>query len=201
MDIGLLQAQPQLIIRQNFRLLVNQYVVHLVQPDGSHGAVVAYARQKRGKLKEEVILYTDESQQFELARFKAQQVLDVRAAHVVTASDGVELGVFSKKFWPSLIRSTWTLQRPGLESATGQERSLAGAILRRLWGFIPYVGAFLPAPTYHFDFAGDGSKAPVISIQRQMKLRDQYLVSFTEPTLDRRLGLCVAVAMDAIQNR
>jgi hypothetical protein len=201
MDIALLQAQTQLIIRQNFRLMVNQYVVHLVNPDGTHGAVVAYAQQKRGKLKEEVILYTDESKQFELARFKAQQVLDVRAAHVVTAVDGTELGTFTKKFWPSIIRSTWTLQRPGTENATGKERSLFGAILRRLWGFIPYVGGLLPAPTYHFDFVGDDTKAPVISIQRQMKLRDQYLVSFTEPTLDRRLGLCVAVAMDAIQNR
>ncbi|MCF2525633.1 hypothetical protein [Yinghuangia soli] len=201
MDIALLQAQSQLIIRQNFRLIVNQYVVHLVNPDGSHGQVVAYAQQKRGKLKEEVILYTDESKQYELARFKAKQILDVRAAHVVTAADGTELGTFTKKFWPSLLRSTWTLQRPGLEPATGKERSMAGAIIRRLWGLIPYVGAFLPAPTYHFDFAGDSSQAPVVSIERQMKLRDQYIVSFTEPTVDRRLGLCVAVAMDAIQNR
>lgn len=201
MDIALLQAQSQLIIRQNFRLMVNQYVVHLVNPDGSHGQVVAYAQQKRGKLKEEVILYTDDSKQYELARFKAQSVLDVKAAHLVTAVDGTELGTFTKKFWPSLIRSTWTLQRPGLEPATGKERSLFGAILRRVWGLIPYVGGLLPAPTYHFDFAGDSSGAPVVSIERQMKLRDQYIVSFTEPTVDRRLALCVAVAMDAIQNR
>lgn len=201
MDISMLQAQTQLIIRQNFRMMVNQYVVHLINPDGGHGQAVAYAQQKRGKLKEEVILYTDDSKQVELARFKAQQVLDVRAAHVVTAVDGTELGVFTKKFWPSLLRSTWTLQRPGLENATGKERSVFGAIVRRLWGLIPYVGAFLPAPTYHFDFAGDDTQAPVVSIERQMKLRDQYVVTFTDPSLDRRLGLCVAVAMDAIQNR
>ncbi|NUS57379.1 MAG: hypothetical protein HOV66_21360 [Streptomycetaceae bacterium] len=201
MDISLLQGQHQLIIRQNFRLIVNQYVVHLVNPDGTHGAVVAYAQQKRGKLKEEVILYTDDTKQYELARFKARQVIDMHAQHDVTAFDGTPLGMFSKNFRKSLLRSTWHLERPGVERATGQERSLFGAILRRVWGFIPYVGAYLPAPTYHFDFAGDDTKTPIMHVERQMKLRDQYMVTFPDPTLDRRLGLCVAVAMDAIQNR
>lgn len=201
MDIALLQAQSQLIMRQNFRLMVNQYVVHLVNPDGTHGQVVAYAQQKRGKLKEEVILYTDESKQYELARFKARQMLDIHAQHDVTAVDGTPLGMFSKNVKKSLIRSTWHLERPGAERSTGQERSLFGAILRRVWGLIPYVGAFLPAPTYHFDFVGDDTQTPMLHIERQMKLRDQYFVTFTDPTLDRRLGLCVAVAMDAIQNR
>src|SRR5262249_29518632 len=114
---------------------------------------------------------------------------------------GAALGMFSKNFGKSLLRSTWHLERPGAERATGQERSLFGAILRRLWGFIPYVGDFLPAPTYHFDFVGDDTKAPVMHVQRQMKLRDQYRITFTDGSLDRRFGICVAVALDAIQNR
>ncbi len=195
-----LQHETQLIIRQNFRPLVNQYVVHLVDGAGKHGQVVAFAQQKRGKLKEEVVLYTDDSKSREIARFKARQVFDFRAQHDVTSAEGEKLGTFSKDFKKSLLRSTWNLERADGPPAVGQERSLAGAILRRVWGMIPYVGAFLPAPTYHFDFIGAGGQ-PVMSVERQMKLRDQYLVTLPDPALDRRLAICVAVAMDAIQNR
>lgn len=194
------QNETQLIIRQNFRPLVNQYVVHLVGADGKHGPAIAYAQQKRGKLKEEVVLYTDDTKTTELARFKARQMLDIRAQHDVTGVEGSNLGMFSKDFKKSLIRSTWNLERPDAAPAVGQERSLFGAILRRVWSFIPYVGGFLPAPTYHFDFVTKDGRQ-VLSVERQMKLRDQYLVSLPDPTMDRRLAICVAVAMDAIQNR
>jgi uncharacterized protein YxjI len=195
------QDVNQFIIRQNFRPLVNQYVVHLVEPDGKHGPAIAFAQQKRGKLKEEVILYTDDTKTTELARFKARQMLDIKAQHDVTGVEGKPLGMFSKNFKKSIIRSTWHLERPDAPAATGQERSLFGAILRRVWGMIPYVGAWLPAPTYHFDFVTDEGAAPVLHIERQMKLRDQYLLTMPDPTMDRRLAICVAVAMDAIQNR
>ncbi|MFE3198376.1 hypothetical protein ACWGR4_09930 [Embleya sp. NPDC055664] len=194
------QNETQLIIRQNFRPIVNQYVVHLVGPDGKHGPVIAFAQQKRGKLKEEVILYTDDTKTTELARFKARQMLDIRSQHDVTGVEGSNLGMFAKDFKKSLLRSTWHLERPDAPRATGQERSLTGAIVRRLWGLIPVVGDWLPAPTYHFDFVDEGGR-PVLTVERQMKLRDQYLVSLPDPTMDRRLAICVAVAMDAIQNR
>jgi len=194
------QNETQLIIRQNFTLIVNQYVVHLVGADGKPGPVIAYAQQKRGKLKEEVVLYTDDTKTTELARFKARQMLDIRAQHDVTGVEGSNLGMFAKDFKKSLLRSTWNLERPDAPPAVGQERSLFGAILRRVWGFIPVVGAWLPAPTYHFDFVSQDGRQ-VLSVERQMKLRDQYLVSLPDPTMDRRLAICVAVAMDAIQNR
>src|SRR3712207_8282095 len=53
--------------------------------------------------------------------FKARQRLDVHAEHDVFDEYGQPLGMFSKEFGTSLLRSTWNLHAPGVE-ARGQER-------------------------------------------------------------------------------
>jgi hypothetical protein len=46
------QSQAQPIIRQRLRLMVNQYEIHAVAPDGSEAGVLALAQRKG--LKEQV---------------------------------------------------------------------------------------------------------------------------------------------------
>jgi len=40
MELQRLQAEQRLIVRQRVRLMVNQYEVHAVQPDGSEGELL-----------------------------------------------------------------------------------------------------------------------------------------------------------------
>ncbi|MEZ0071407.1 hypothetical protein [Planotetraspora sp. GP83] len=192
MDISNLQAQTRLILRQKITMMVNRYVVHVVQPDDSEGPIVAFAEQKRLAFKEQVTLYTDESRQQALAGFKARKVIDLGSGYDVVDHTGAPIGMFRKDFGQSLLRSTWHLQQPGLPTLTGQERNFAVALLRRFADSL----SWLP---YHFDFSVGASIA--FSVDRRWGLRDRYVIDVHDPRLDRRLVIAMAVALDALQSR
>jgi uncharacterized protein YxjI len=192
MDLEFLQAQSKFILRQKITMMVNRYVVHVAQPDGSQGPVAAFAEQKRMAFKEQVTLSTDESRQEPLAMFKARKVIDIASEYDVTDPAGAPIGMFRKDFSKSLLRSTWHLQQPGLPTLTGQERNVAVAVLRRFTDSL----SWLP---YHFDFSVGASIA--FSIDRQWGLRDRYVIDIHDARLDRRLVIAMAVALDALQSR
>jgi hypothetical protein len=76
------------------------------------------------------------------------------------------------------------------------------AIVRRIWGLIPYAGEipfFIP---FHFDFFADGEKAG--GLHRPPGLGDRYLLDVAgipPERLDRRLAVAFAVGLDALQDR
>ncbi|WP_220182839.1 hypothetical protein [Sphaerisporangium album] len=192
MDFATLQSQRRLLVRQKITMMVNRYVVHLEQPDGSEGPMVAFAEQKRMAFKEQVTLYTDDSRQYVLAGFKARKVIDLGSGYDVVDHSGQPIGFFKKDFAASLLRSTWHFQQPGMPTFTGQERSLLVSLLRRFADSL----SWLP---YHFDF-GVGAQI-AFSVDRKWGLRDRYAVEIHDPRLDRRLIIAMAVALDALQSR
>ncbi|MFI5843560.1 hypothetical protein ACIA8K_28030 [Catenuloplanes sp. NPDC051500] len=192
-DLQRLQATQQFHVRQRVRLMVNQYEVRAVQPDGSEGELIAFAQQKRLAFKEQVTLYTDDSKQVPVLGFKARQVLDLGATYDVTDPSGAPIGLFRKDFKASLLRSTWIVEQPSVGAVRGQERSQAVAILRR---FVDSL-SWLP---YHFDFVTPSGEV-VFSVVKQWGFRDKYVVSVPNPYIDRRLVIAMAVALDALQSR
>lgn len=193
MDLQRLQAEQRLIVRQRIRMMVNQYEVHTMAPDGSEGELVAFAQQKRLAFREQVTLYTDDTKQQPVLGFKARQVMDFAATYDITDAAGNPIGQFRKDFKKSLLRSTWHVEQPGLGAMTGQERSTLVAILRRLSESV----SWLP---YHFDFLLDGQVA--FSVDKKWSaLRDRYVVDIAQPQLDRRIVIAMAVALDALQGR
>jgi hypothetical protein len=191
---------PRFYVSQRITVMVNRYEIRGANPDGTEGQLLAFAEQKRMKLKEEVIFYTDESKSRRVFSFKARQRLDVRAEHDVLDEQGTPLGTFSKQFAASLLRSTWNLSAPGIE-AVGQERRLFIAILRRVWELIPYVGDIWVPFVFHFDFVDTRTGQPVMSSERRKSIRDRYTVTVPDPRLDFRVAACMAVALDALQSR
>ncbi|MEE3919340.1 hypothetical protein V2I01_16365 [Micromonospora sp. BRA006-A] len=186
-----LQAQHRFIIRQRLRMMVNQYEVHSVAPDGSEGGLLAFAQQKRLAFKEQVTIYTDDSKQYPLLGFKARQRLDLGATYDVTDHAGNPIGLFRKDFAQSLLRSTWHVEQAGLPPATGQERSLPVALRR----FVDSL-SWLP---YHFDFMAGGQ--PVFSVDRKWACRTGTRWRSSTPQIDRRLVIAMAVGLDALQSR
>jgi uncharacterized protein YxjI len=187
-----IQAAQSLIVRQRFRLMVNQYEVHLATPDGRENGLVAFAQQKRLAFKEHVTLYTDDTRSQPVLSFRARQVLDLGATYDITDASGQQLGLFRKNFGASLLRTTWTVEQPGL-TATGQERSLLVALLRRFSDNL----SWLP---YHFDFVTPDGQ-PAFSVVRKWGLRDKYLVTIPGPAIDRRIVIAMAIGLDALQSR
>jgi hypothetical protein len=195
------------ILRQKFRFVVNEYVFSLPGPDGETPAQpFCFVRQKPFKFKEDIRFYTDETQSVELMRIKARQRFDPRARYDVVSADGSKVGEIQKVFGQSLLRSTYTLfNSAGQEVAKVTEKNLAVAIFRRLLGFIPYLGNYadwLPVP-YDFVFLRDEVEIGHHRRQR-WKLIDIYTIDMSadpQRTVDRRLVLAIAVAMDAFQAR
>jgi uncharacterized protein YxjI len=190
-DIATLQAQQTLLVRQRFTMMINRYEVRLTDSSGHAGPLVGFAEQKRMTLKEQVTLFTDDSKRDVLARFKARSVMDLRATYDVTDGTGAPIGLFRKAFAASLLRSTWHVEQPNWGSATGQERNVAVALLRRF--------ADLTFWPYHFDFVTDSG--PAFSVEKRWGIRDTYVVTIHDPRLDRRLVIAMAVALDALQSR
>ncbi len=190
---------PKFFIRQRITMMVNQYEIRAARPDGGEGHLLAFAQQKRMKLKEEVVFFSDESRTRPVFSFKARQRLDVHAEHDVLDEYGKRIGEFNKVFGASLLRSTWNLSAPGLR-AVGQERRPIIAILRRIWDFIPYVGDVWVPFVFHFDFVDEAGNVVLVS-ERQKAIRDRYEVTVPDPRLDFRVAACMAVALDALQSR
>ncbi len=191
---------PLFYVKQRITLMINRYEVRAANPDGSEGGLLALAEQKRMQLKEEVIFFADESKTRRVFSFKARQRLDVHAQHDVFDERGQPLGMFSKEFGASLLRSTWHLSAPGIE-ALGQERRPFIAILRRIWTLIPYLGDIWVPFIFHFDFVDKATGQVVLISERQKAVRDRYTVSVPDQRLDFRVAAAMAVALDALQSR
>ena len=198
MDHGL-QGVERFAVTQKITLAVNRYDIRAVSADGSPGALLATAQQKRLAFKEQVTFYADEARSVPVFSFKARSRIDLGSAYDVVDAAGAPVGSFRKDFGRSLLRSTWHLEAPGLQ-ATGTERNATVAVLRRVWGLIPLVGE-VPVPfVFHFDFV-DPAGQVVLSSQRRRSVRDRYDVTVPGGRVDGRLAAAMAVALDALQDR
>lgn len=182
---------PRFYVQQKFAMTTNRYALYAANPDGSFGALMGVAQQKRMAFKEEVTFYTDESKTRAVFSFKARKKLDLNAGYDIRDEAGQQIGFFRKDFGASLLRSTFHVEGPGY-TGTGQERSPVVAVVRRFVD-IP----FLPI---HFDYV-EASGAPLLSVERQGSVRDKYTVNVPDERVDFRVAAAVAVAMDALMAR
>jgi uncharacterized protein YxjI len=197
-------AYDRFLVDQLVRPIANLYrVTPLAAGETPAGAPVAFVRQKKLAIKEDIGFFADESESDELFRIKARSVFDIGGARYdVADANGAAIGTLEHAFKQSLFRSTWKVtDADGGEVMTAQERSLPMAIARRLIDFVPDVGGFIPIP-YNFDFLMDGSV--VGHMNRKFQLRDRYVLDLSgdhERRLDRRLAIALAIGLDALQNR
>jgi uncharacterized protein YxjI len=195
------------VLRQRWSPMVNKYEFSVpVGEDGKEALPVCFVQQKRFKFKEDIRFYADASKQVELMRIKARQRFDPRARYDITDQHGNPIGEIQKVFGKSMLRSTYLLfDAAGNETATVTENSMAVALIRRMIGFVPYIGGYaqwLPIP-YHFVFLR-GEYELGENRRRLFKLRDIYDIDLSgdpQRTLDRRLVLAAVVGMDALQAR
>jgi uncharacterized protein YxjI len=196
-------AHDRFLIEQLVRPMVNLYqVTPLAVGETPAGGPIAYVRQKRMAIKEDIRFFADEQESQELFRIKARSMFDMGGARYdVTDAAGSPIGVLEHEFRKSLLRSTWKVtDGDGGEVLTAQERSLPMAIARRVTDLIPYA-AMLPIP-YNFDLMMDGQV--VGHMNRKFQLRDRYVLDLSgdrERKLDRRLAISLAIGLDTLQNR
>jgi uncharacterized protein YxjI len=183
---------PQFFVKQKLTLMVNRYEIRAGNADGTPGAIIAMAQQKRLAFKEQVTFYSDEARTTPVFSFKARNIMELAAIYDVFDAVGTPIGYFQKDFKASLLRSSFHLGGPGI-NAYGQERNQLVGILRRLYNDIPF--------TFHFDFTDKATGQLVMSSNKKFALRDQYRVEVPDTRVDFRLAAAMAVGLDALLGR
>lgn len=153
--------------------------------------VVAYSKQKRFKLKEDIVLYSDETCTQPLLSIKARSVIDFGATYdIVDMTTGQNLGAARRKGLKSILKDTWKiLDANGNEYAEFVEDS--NAILRR---FVPLIPA-----RYHFSIQGQHD---IIMAQRFNPIIKKTDIMIPQGhQLDRRVVAAVALLSSAIEGR
>jgi len=196
-------VHDRFLVDQLVRPIANLYrITPLATGDTPAGGPVAFVRQKKLAIREDIRFYADESESEELFRIKARSVLDTGGSRYDVLAGEERIGFLWHKLKESLLRTTWHVGGPDeAELAIARERSQAAAIIRRLIDFVPDVGGLIPIP-YNFDFLIDGRV--VGSMNRKLQVRDRYVLDLagdTERRIDRRVAVALAIALDALQNR
>jgi uncharacterized protein YxjI len=188
-------SEDRFVIDQLIKPMVNLYRI------SAGPTPIAFVRQKRMAIKEDIRFYADESEKHELWRIKARSMMEFSGRYDVTTPEGEKIGILGKVFGKSLLRSTWQiLDVAAQELAIAQERSPSVAILRRVIDFIPY-GDFVPIP---FHFTIDAGERHIGDLNRRLGFRDTYDLDVSgdvERKIDRRLAVSLGIALDALQSR
>jgi uncharacterized protein YxjI len=191
------------LVDQLIRPIANLYrVTPLAAGETPTGPPVAYVRQKKLAIREDIRFYADEQETEELFQIKARNILDLGGSRYDVYAGEKQIGALEHQFKASLLRSTWRVRDgSNQEVAVARERSLPLAIVRRVIDFVPDIGGLIPIP-YNFDIlAGD---AVIGKMDRKFKLRDQYVLDLSgdpDRKLDRRLAIALAIGLDTLQNR
>ena len=190
------------LVDQLLRPVANLYrVTPLAAGETPAGPPVAFVRQKKLAIKEDIRFYADESEQQELFRIKARSAFDIGGARYDVFAGDEKLGTLEHQFRASLLRSTWRVRgADDAELLVAQERSLPLAIVRRVIDFVPY-GELIPIP-YNFDLLSGGRV--VGGMNRKLQLRDRYVLDLSgdhDRAVDRRLAIALAIGLDTLQNR
>jgi hypothetical protein len=195
-------AHDAFFIDQLIRPIANLYRISTLGADGASAhEPLAFVRQKKLAIKEDIRFFADESEQDELFRIKARKIMEFRTRYDVTTPAGERVGVLEKVFGKSLLRSTWRiLDADERELAVAQEKSMPIAILRRVIDAVPY-GDFIPI-VFQFTIQRDGQE--IGDMRRPIGVRDRYILKLggdPDRTIDRRVAVALAVALDALQSR
>jgi hypothetical protein len=179
---------------QLIRPVSNLYKITALAPGDEAGAPVAFARQKKLALREDLRFFADESESEEVFRVKARQMVDVGGRYDVTDPAGERIGVLQRHLARTLVRTSWAVLGPDeTPVAEVTESSAQRAIFRRVID-IPIL--------YHFTIAMDGRQ--VGEVRRVLSLRDRYVMKLggdPDRRLDRRMGVALLVVLDALQAR
>jgi uncharacterized protein YxjI len=158
------------------------------------GNTLAFVRQKFFALRDDVRVFTDETQSFELLRIKGRNIIDFGAAFDVTDSlNGLKVGVLKRRGWKSLLRAEWDIM-DSLEQEIGKIRedsAMLAAARRLLFRFIPQ----------HFTFEMGGE---IIGTARQswnIFAPTMTVDLTTDPAkrLDRRLVVAAIMLLMSVE--
>ena len=189
-------SEVRYIARRNFFNFLG-ITCRILSPSG---ALLFYIRLKAFKLKEDITIFSDETQTTSLLNIKARSIIDFSAAYdVVDTESGEKIGAFRRKGLKSILRDSWLILDVNDEEIGTLTESGSGglALLRRLGGF----GTLIMPQTFSVEVHGQ----QVASFRQR---RNPFIAKLdldfsmdSQQLLDRRMGIAAAILIGAIEGR
>src|SRR5215469_1669189 len=132
--------QDRFMARQRIFTLSPQFLFYDLS-----GNTLAFLRKKVFTWRDEIRIFTDQTQSLELLYIKARKIIDWGTAFDITDSiNHQKVGVLKRRGWKSLVRSEWTIMDANdFEIGKIQEDSTFLAMVRRyLTNIIPQSYTF-----------------------------------------------------------
>lgn len=107
------------------------------------GATICFVRQKLFKLKENVVVFSDESKSQVLCEIKADRIIDWSANYHFYDTNGESFGSIRRKGMRSLWKAHYDLfDESGNHTSTIQEENPMAKVMDGLLGEVPVLGMF-----------------------------------------------------------
>jgi hypothetical protein len=167
-----------------------------------------YVKQKLLKLKEEVNIFSNETQSQQLYRINADRIIDFSAMYMVTNVQGQPVGAVKRHGMASLWKATYDVY-----SGTGpqfqiKEESVLTRVFDQLLGEVPILNLFTGYffnPVYLVRHAGHPDTAqPVMRMIKKPSLVERHFyIEKLDPTLtpDQEERLLLSFMMMALLER
>ncbi len=129
----------------------------------AQGNTICYVKQKLFKFKEDIQIFSDDKKTREIARIRANKVIDWSARYFFTDAEGNEIGSVGRQGMKSLWRARYDVFNPGDDSSDFkiQEENPGAKIMDSLFGEIPILG-MLSGYVFHPTYAATRTDGTVV---------------------------------------
>jgi hypothetical protein len=164
--------------------------------DENRQQLLFFVKQKAFKLKEDITVFSDESQREEVMKIKARSILDFGTTYDITdAASKQKVGALRRKGFRSMFRDSWLiLDANDREIGSVQEDNMLLALLRR------FLSNLIPQS---FDITVGETTAGKLH-QAFNPFVPQFTIDFSMDQgkkLDRRLGIGAVILLQIIEGR
>ena len=182
-----LQNQSRYVIKRKMWSFMER-IFRVYTPDGQ---MTMYVKHPLLKLREEFMVYSDETETTALLKVKARQAIAINFSYDITdATTGQMLGTVQKKGLASILRDKFIIL-DGTGAEIGHMEETGSAILRRVLKFLPGKHAIFM----------NGAQVGAINQVFRFFMKE-FNVEMTQGAVDPRFGLaCALLALMADARR
>lgn len=190
----LLNANTYLIRKKLLKILGEEFHIYT---DDNQDVLIGYSKQKALKIKEDIRVFSDESESNQILNIKARNIFDLSGNYDFTdPNTGESLGGIRRNFRKSFFQDSYSIYSSD-NQVYGEikEDSMINALIRR---FIPFASLAFPQ-VFSMDVQGQSS---IVFTQKMNPIIQKLTIQIpAENQLDRRVILGAAMIIIAIEGK
>ena len=192
---GLLESNQYLIRKKLLKVLGEEFHIYL---DDNQEELIGYSKQKALKLKEDIRVFSDDSESHEILKIKARGIIDFwsQSYDFTDTNTGENIGGIQRQGGKSLLQDSYSIYDSNNQKyGEIKEDSMMNALIRR---FVPFAKFAFPQK---FALSCPGH-SPIHFTQKINPIIQKLTVEIPpENQIDRRVILGAAMIVIAIEGK